>query len=381
MKIMFSAGDPSGDRHAVDIINELKRRNANILFSGLGGPLMQDAGFKSIIPFEKMNVMGLMEVVRHIPFLLNARKLFINKLKSEKPDAIVCVDYSGFNMPLAKFARKNGIPVIWYIVPKFWAWKREKYTSFLRDYVDKAAVIFPFVTKSYEGVANNMEFVGNPLVEQNKNSGYDFNRSTDNDLKKADHIRIALTPGSRRSEIVNILPVMIKACKKLKEKYSNVTIEVSKWSGFSEKFFREIVGSEIKLTEDPLEVLFKRSDITIITSGTATLQAALAQIPMVVLFKSSPITVWIAKKMVTGVKYMALPNIIAQKEVVPELIQNEANEVRIVEILSKYIEEKEYYNSTIQKLSNIKNDLGTISPSKKVADIILSQIKEKQHED
>lgn len=377
MKIMFSAGDPSGDRHAADIILELKNRYENIQFFGLGGPLMQNAGFNSIIPFEKMNIMGLVEVLRHIPFLLNARKTFLNKLKTEKPDVLVCVDYSGFNMPLARFAKKNNIPVVWYIVPKFWAWKKDKYTSFLRDYVDKAAVIFPFVTKSYEGVSDNMEFVGNPLVEQNKNSGYDFNRAIDNDLKKEDNIRIALTPGSRRSEIINILPVMIKACEILKEKYDNVTIEVSKWSGFSEEFFRGIVGSDIELTEDPLELLYKRSDITIITSGTATLQAALAQIPMVVLFKSSPVTVWLAKKMITGIKHMALPNIIAQEEVVPELIQNEANEENIVETLSRYIEEKSYYNNTVRKLSKIKNDLGTISPSEKVADIILSQIKER----
>lgn len=377
IKIMFSAGDPSGDRHAADIIAELKRRAPELKLSGLGGPLMVDAGFNTFLPFEKMNVMGLMEILKHIPFLLKCRNEFINQLKNEKPDVLVCVDYSGFNMPLAKVAKRLGIPVVWYIVPKFWAWKRKKYTTFLKNYVDKAAVIFPFVTKSYSGVSNNMEFVGNPLVEQNRIAGYDFDRSESIDLKKSDKIRIALTPGSRRSEIANILPVMVEACEKLKERYSNIAIEISKWAGFDESFFREIIGDSFEFTEDPLEELYKRSDLTIITSGTATLQAALAQIPMVVLFKSSPITIWLAKKMVTGIKHMALPNIVAQKEVVPELIQEMATGDKVCETVSEYIENQAFYCNTIKELKKIRDDLGDVSPSKKVADIIQDQIEKR----
>lgn len=378
MKIMFSAGDPSGDRHAADIINELMKRFPDAEISGLGGPLMVKAGFNSFLPFDKMNVMGLLEVAKHIPFLLKVKNEFISKLKYEKPDVLVCVDYSGFNMPLAKTAKKLSIPVVWYIVPKFWAWKRKKYTEFLKNYVDKAAVIFPFVAKSYEGVSNNMEFVGNPLVEQNKEAGYDFNRSSNQDLKKNDKIRIAITPGSRRSEIENILPVMINACKLLKQKYPNLTVEVSKWAGFKEEFFKDITGEDIILTEDPLEELYKRNDLTLITSGTATLQAALAQIPMIILFKSSALSIWLYRKMVTGVDHMGLPNIVSQKEVVPELVQEFANEEKIAEIVTSFIEDKTYYNNTINELKKIKDDLGNILPSQKVSDIILDQIKKKE---
>lgn len=377
MKIMFSAGDPSGDRHAADIINELVRRFPEAQFSGLGGPKMTAAGFSSFLPFNRMNVMGFLEVVKHIPFLLQAKKIFVTKMKTEKPDLLVCVDYSGFNMPLAKEAKKMGVPVVWYIVPKFWAWKREKYTTFLKNYVDRAAVIFPFVTKSYGDVSDNMEFVGNPLVEQNINAGYDFDRPQIENLKNSEKIRIALTPGSRRSEITNILPVMIGACKIIKKKYPNISVEVSKWSGFSEEFFRDITGDDVNLTEDPLEELYKRSDMTIITSGTATLQAALAQIPMVILFRSSPISVWLYKKMVTGINHMGLPNIIAQKELVPELIQEDANEDVIAEKISNYIEDSDLYNRTIRNLKKIKDDLGDLSPSERVSDIIEYQIKKK----
>lgn len=377
INVMFSAGDPSGDRHAADVINELKRRFPDARFSGLGGPLMSRCGFNSFLPFDKMNVMGLIEIVKHIPFLLNCKKEFINKLNIEKPDALVCVDYSGFNMPLAKAAKKLNIPVVWYIVPKFWAWRRKTYTTFLKKFVDRAAVIFPFVTKSYNGVSDNMEFVGNPLVEQNRNLGYDFDRDLTKDLKGEDEIRIALTPGSRKSEIVNILPVMVEACNLLQEKYPNLKVEVSKWSGFTEEFFRNIVGRDVILTEDPLEELFKRCDMTIITSGTATLQAALAQIPMVILFKSSPLSVWIYQKMVTGVSHMGLPNIVAQKEVVPELIQEDASSVKICELISNYIDDKVLYNNTIKNLRKIKEDLGHISPSVKVADIIENLLNKK----
>lgn len=378
MKIMFSAGDPSGDRHGADIIKRLKDRFPDAEITGLGGQLMTHAGFTSFLPFDKMNVMGLFEVLRHIPFLLKCKNSFIERIQKEKPDALVCIDYSGFNMPLAKAAKKLDIPVIWYIAPKFWGWKRKKYTDFLKTYVDKVAVIFPFVTKSYGDTSDNMEFVGNPLVEQNRDAGYDIERDENVDLKSGDSIRIALTPGSRRSEIVNMLPVMIEACNRLKETYSNITVEVSKWSGFDETFFKEIIGEGAKFTEDPLEELFQRSDITLITSGTATLQAALAQIPMVVLFKSNPLSVWIYKKIVKGITHIGLPNIIAQKEIVPELIQEELTVQRIFDNVSEYIENKELYKNTITNLKQIKNDLGNITPSERVAEIIVDQIEKRK---
>jgi lipid-A-disaccharide synthase len=161
---MFVAGDPSGDEHASAVIGELRKQLPDVRLFGIGGPCMQENGFEALLPFEPFNRMGIAEVLLHLPFFLNAKSFLIKQLRNIRPAALVCVDYPGFNIPLMKAARGLGIPVVWYIVPQVWAWKKKR-AKVLGDYASFIAVVFPFEKEYFIPYPAPVEFVGHPLVE------------------------------------------------------------------------------------------------------------------------------------------------------------------------------------------------------------------------
>lgn len=332
---------------------------------------MQAEGFEALLPFEKFNKMGYLEVILHLPFFFKAKKFLIDAMKTRKPKALICVDYYGFNLEIMKVAHSMNIPVIWYIVPKIWARKSKKRLTNLVSYSSHIATIFPFEAELFLPYTQNVSFVGNPLVEFIDTKNYSMpNRDLD-DLRKKESISLALVPGSRNHEVQHCLPIMVDVAILLRQTYPNLVFKVSRCEHVQTDMYKTAIGDlPVEFADGPLEELFAASDLAIITSGTATLQAALMGIPMVIVYKISAITFAIFKMMVSDIKYAGLPNIIADKEVVPELLQSKMKTQAIGEIVKRYIERPEVYTKTKNTLAGMKESLGSKKPSLEMTQII-----------
>lgn len=377
LSIMLVAGDPSGDQHTAPVIRQLKKEVPECRCFGIGGSHMQTEGFEALLPFDEFNRMGYIEILSHISFFLNAKKLLVSKMKTDRPDLLICIDYSGFNTPIMKEAHALGIPVLWYIAPKFWAWKKKKHTSNLKNYATHVATIFPFETDQLKPYMKAVSFVGNPLVENLEKQDCHVNNKNNN-LLTYNNISLALVPGSRPHEIQKILPVMVESFKKLKETYPKITAKLSRCPHIKPEMYKQIIGKEsIEYFDGTLEELYSNTDIAIVTSGTATLQTALMGIPMVIVYKTSFLT-YILYKTLAADMNIGLPNIIAGEEIVPELIQNEMTPKLIAKKLETYIKTPKIFSSTRNRLSTLRSQLGEKKPSLELVALIkkLSGFKE-----
>jgi len=336
--VMFIAGEPSGDLHASSVIRNIRERSPDAEVWGIGGPAMAAAGLEQVMPFEPFNCMGYVEVLRRLPFFLGAQKTLTKMMESRRPDVLVCVDYSGFNMPMLKRARKLGVPVVWYIAPMVWMWKRKR-AAVLGGLASHIAAIFPFEPPYFSPYKAPVTFVGNPLTEslpQISASGRKFPENGG--------FRLAIIPGSRAQELKKMLPLMLDAASMLKQKYPRLKVTVSRFSKFDESVFSEAKKRGFELFAGPLPELLQKSDLALITSGTATLETALLGVPMVITYRASPLTYIIYEHFVKknnknqpDVKNptrmgrslppwfrIGLPNIIANKTIVPECVQDNA---------------------------------------------------------
>jgi lipid-A-disaccharide synthase len=386
--VMFIAGEPSGDLHASGVIRNIRERRPDAEVWGIGGPAMAAAGLEQVMPFERFNRMGYVEVLRHLPFFLGAQKTLTKMMESRRPDVLVCVDYSGFNMPMLKRARKLGVPVVWYIAPMVWMWKRKR-AAVLGGLASHIAAIFPFEPPYFSPYKAPVTFVGNPLTEslpQISASGRKFPENGG--------FRLAIIPGSRAQELKKMLPLMLDAASMLKQKYPRLKVTVSRFSKFDESVFAEAKKRGFELFAGPLPELLQKSDLALITSGTATLETALLGVPMVITYRASPLTYIIYEHFVKknnknqpDVKKpthlgrslppwfrIGLPNIIANKTIVPECVQNNATPKNLYEKADKFLSNSNYWEETVQNLSTLRAQLGEKKPSKEVANIIYSYI-------
>jgi len=362
---MFIAGEPSGDAHASSVIGAINERRPSADVWGVGGPKMQAAGFDSVLPFAEFNRMGYLEVLSHLPFFLGAKKKLLKMMAgARRPDVLVCVDYSGFNTPMMKEAREMGIPVVWYIAPMVWAWKRKR-AAVLGALASHIAVIFPFETQYFSPYAAPVTFVGNPLTESLPQTG------AAKKFPGADGFRVAIVPGSRPQEIKNMLNTMTDAALMLKANFPNIKIAVSRFAGFDESLFRRAEDAGFEIFGGPLPALLQRSDLALVTSGTATLETALMGVPMVIAYRTSRVSYAVYKQFVT-INNIGLPNIIAGKSIVPECVQGGATPKKIYCEAERLISMPQRWEETAANLSALRARLGEKKPSKELADIIFS---------
>jgi lipid-A-disaccharide synthase len=370
---MFVAGDPSGDQHASPIVQRLSTLVPGVHCFGIGGPAMQLMGFEPLMRFEDFNRMGLWEVLKHLPFFLKAQKQLAIAMDSNKPRALVCIDYPGLNIPLMKEAHKRGIPVVWYIVPQVWAWKKKR-AALLGKYASFIGAVFPFEVGYFKPYAAPISFVGHPLVEALRQRAKASGAVENNDTPAN---TLSLIPGSRQQEVTAILPAMVKAAALLKRQYPKLRVLVSKCRGLPVKLYQKACLQEgVELFEGPLCDLLDRTRYAFVTSGTATLETGLAGVPMVIVYRTSVVTYWLLKRMVR-VPYIGLPNIVAGEKIVPECIQQKANGHDLAHEMQKFIESPEYYESTVKKLSRLKGILGGKNPSREIARAIEAIVNRK----
>lgn len=372
--LMIIAGEASGDTHAAHLVDEIKKINPGITFSGLGGPKMRKSGVELRADLTQIAVVGFVEVLKHYREFKRYFDLFLEEALRSKPDAVILVDYPGFNLRMAKALKKNNIKVIYYISPQVWAWKEER-VKMIRECVDRMLVLFSFEKDFYAQHGVDVDFVGHPLVD-------DIGpRSSRADTLEAlhlnpGHLTVGLLPGSRLKEVELMLPVMLEAAEMLHLKFPNTQFLLVKAPTVPDRAFTPFLKNKqlpLRVTKDDYYTTINACDICLVTSGTATLETAVLIKPMVVIYKTSFLT-WLMAKTFIKIPYIGLVNVVARKKIVPECIQYDATAPRIANTLGSIISDETRIADIKTELKKVKSALGESGGSRRAAEKIVGLI-------
>jgi lipid-A-disaccharide synthase len=364
--IMILTGEPSGDLHAGNLVKKIKDKDANIYFSGIGGPNLECQGVDLFYNIENLSVMGFIEVIMQFKKIKQAFDLFKKKIQDHQPDLLILIDYPGFNLKAAQFAKDNyNIKILYYITPKVWAWNISRLKK-IKLYIDHAALILPFEEKIYKKANIKATYVGNPLMDDYpENISKPFLRQKISLEKKS--LIIGLLPGSRKTEINNLFEIMIKSAKQISKYLLNrnnqrVSFLISKAGSIKKEHLEMILKKSatqglFEISEKPVKDIFIKSDLIIAASGTVTLEAALCCVPTIIIYKMSWITYQIARKVVK-IQYAGLANLIMNKEIMPELLQDNASCDKISNKAIDMLDNLIFYENQLQMVRNMLGDKG-----------------------
>lgn len=367
---MIVAGEASGDIYGADLVREALLLDPELQFVGIGGDRMRAAGVETLVDSADMAVMGLVEVFKHFSVISSAFFKLKKILSHDPPDLLVLIDYPGFNLRLAKAAKKAGVRVLYYISPKVWAWKAGRVRK-LAATVNQMAVIFPFEVPLYEQAGVPVSFVGHPMLDLVKvnmpreeaaaSFGLDPSRKT-----------VGLFPGSRRSEIERILPDILAAAELLQTRFSGLQFVIPLASTLSEDdilpYLKKTSLTPV-ITRQRIHDLIRACDAIISVSGTVTLEIALVGTPMVIIYKLAPFTFQVAKRLI-NIEYFGLCNIVAGEMIVRELLQDDANPEKIAAEIGEILQNAAYETAMRQKLAAIQGMLGGGGASRNVAQLV-----------
>lgn len=365
MKYYIIAGEASGDLHGSNLIKELIKQDTGAEIRSWGGDLMEKAGAKIIKHYRDLAFMGFTEVIKNLPTILNNISFCKNDIETFAPDTIILIDYPGFNLRIAKWAKLKGYKVIYYISPQIWAWKENRIHN-IKKYVDKMLVILPFEKSFYNKWNYPVDYVGHPLVEVIENFIDNYKQNEHNwPFQKT----IALLPGSRKQEILQKLPIMLEVAKHFKD-YQFV---VAKAPSVDDSFYSGILKDyeNVSTVSNKTYELLYHSSAALVTSGTATLETALFGVPEIICYKGSSISYQIAKRLIK-IKFIGLVNLIMNKEVVKELIQHDLNKENLIHELQLLLNDssrKKQINEDYIQLKSLLS-MGGLA-SKNAADIII----------
>ncbi|MBC8112342.1 MAG: lipid-A-disaccharide synthase [Verrucomicrobia bacterium] len=373
MKYYVIAGEKSGDLHAANLLAALKNHDSAAQFRGFGGDDMQAQGMTIVKHYRELAFMGFLEVIKNLRTIFKNIAFCKQDILDFKPDVVILVDYPGFNLRIAAFTKKENIPVFYYISPKVWAWNTKRAWK-IKANVDRMFVIFPFEVPFYEQFGYKVDFVGNPLFDAIAKFTPQTDFLANNQLSVSQKI-IAILPGSRRQELEKNLPEMLSVY----ENFSDYQFVIAGIDQFSIDFYRQFfpkntANLKIKIIFNQTYDLLVHAEAALVTSGTATLETALLGIPQVVCYKMSGFTYAIAKNLVK-VPYISLVNLVAQKEVVKELIQNDLNSNNLTTELRKIIVGGEKRAIQLQQYQLLKDSLGTAGASETTAKLMTKYLK------
>lgn len=344
MKYYIIAGEASGDLHASNLMKEIKKLDNSADFRCWGGDKMEEQGAHLVKHYRDLDFMGFIEVIFNLRTILNNIKLCKSDILEYKPDTLVLVDYPGFNMRIAEFAKENNIRVVYYISPQIWAWKQGRIKK-IKKSVDRMMTILPFEKDFYAKFDYDVDFVGHPLLDAFEGldlpSEEEFRK--DNDL--SDKPLIALLPGSRKQEIQRMLPVMTN----IMDDFPEYQFVIAATKNIEPEFYKQFLSSnKITFVTNKTYDLLNHSNAAVVTSGTATLETALLDVPQVCCYKANKVSYQIAKRLVK-IKYISLVNLIMDQEVIKELIQNDMNEELVKAELTEITKNP-------QKVEHLKKD-------------------------
>ncbi|MCB0348491.1 MAG: lipid-A-disaccharide synthase [Bdellovibrionales bacterium] len=368
--LLIVAAEESSAAYAKRLLHILEKEKPNLKCFGVGNKAMEDMGFERLGKSEDMAVIGIVEVIKHYGLI---RKVFYNLIDEavkRKVKVVLLIDYPDFNMRLAKELKKRNIKVVYYISPTVWAWRQNRIHN-IKKYIDKMLLIYPFEVDFYKKHEMKYEFVGHPLLDEMNTDLLDQDKIDTQKLKmgleKKDTI-IGLMPGSRRSEIKFHLSEQLEALKLLQKRipnlYGALLLAPSLEKHEIQQYLTESPENFIILQDEPFKML-QAVDAVLVASGTATLVVALMQKPMVIMYKLNAVTAWLAKKIVKGVKYFGIVNLLYNQEVAPEMFQEKVNAKDLSDEMLKVLEPKNA-NEQIEKWKNIPNLLGKTGVAERV---------------
>jgi lipid-A-disaccharide synthase len=375
-KILIIAGEASSDKHAADLVRNIKALDKDTLFSGLGGEAMQASGVKLYHNIVRFAFIGPGGLFKHYTRL---RKIFYDlrrTIKRDKPDLAILIDYAEFNLRVAKVLKAAGVPVVYYISPQIWAWGLWRIKTIHR-LIDKVLVFFRFEEKLYKEYGVEVSFVGHPLMGTVK---ADIDRRTFKEslgFKESTRL-IGLLPGSRSSEIKNILPIMLDSALTLSKKTGYDIRYILPLAATIDRHYVEHIISayniDISIVENNTYNAINICDSAMVASGTATLETALLDVPMAIIYKSNFLTYILTKKLIK-LPYIGLVNIVAGKHIVPEFLQYDARPERIADYLERSLSDKKLVGSLRNEFAKIKDALGSPGASKRAAEEIIDFLK------
>lgn len=368
MKYYIIAGEASGDLHGSNLIKELALLDPAAEFRCWGGDLMQARGAMLVKHYRDLAFMGFFEVVANLPTILKNIRFCKADITAWKPDVVIFIDYPGFNLRIASFARKAGFKTVYYISPQIWAWKESRIRTIRRD-VDRMLVILPFEKEFYASRGMEVDFVGHPLLDaidvNDKNPDWKVHHEIPEEKKV-----VALLPGSRKQEIRAMLPAMLEATRKR----SDICTVIACAPSIQEAFYRQWIteSDSVRLVAGETQAVLRNADAALVTSGTATLEAALYGVPQVVAYKGHPVSVWIARKLVK-IRFISLVNLIMDAEVVKELIQDQMTAQNLGAELDRLLQDS-HRNRLKAAYLELRQRLGLEGASKKSAKLIYSYL-------
>jgi lipid-A-disaccharide synthase len=368
--IMMIAGEASGDHHGAKLVEALRRKNSGLYFCGIGGPAMKKAGVNIIYDAAKLAVVGLIEVFAKVPDILEGMRRCKGLLKSLRPDLLILIDFPEFNFHIAATAKKLGIPVLFYVSPQVWAWRPGRFKK-IRQRVDHVAVILPFEKAYYQKHRIPVTFVGHPLLDSKH---IQQRTATANRIRPSAPV-VGLLPGSRENEVSRLLPEMLGAARILKHAFHDIRFIISIASTIEIDMVQDLVdryGGSTAFETIPHNVdkVFERCILVVAASGTVTLEAALMGVPLVVVYKMSPLTFQLAKRLIK-VKSISLVNLIAGRNIIPELIQEKATSENIAREITQLLHHPQRLKQIENDLSQVRSRLGQPGASVRVADLAL----------
>ncbi len=372
--IMIVAGEASGDMHGASLVREMLKIDPALNFYGIGGNKLQEAGVKLLANASTMAVVGLTEVISKLKSILRIMNMMKKSLDEYRPKLAILIDYPDFNLPLAKAAKKRGIKVFYYISPQVWAWRKSRINK-IKRLVDKMAVILPFEVDTYAAKGFVVDYVGHPLLDLVKPS---YSKQESRKMFNLDESKttIGLLPGSRQSEVIKLLPEMLRAAEILAQKIQNLQFILPLADTLEEKTVGDIVSGftiKVKVISGQTYDAVSCCDLAIVASGTATLETALLGVPMIIIYKISPLSYFIGK-LVVNVKNIGLANIIAGKTVVPELIQGKANAQSIAAEAVAILKSVERKKEMMNELAEIRAKLGKPGAAIRAAQLALDML-------
>ncbi len=354
-RVLIVAGEASGDAQASRLVKAMREQRSDLTFYGVGGEQMRAAGVETIFDAASLSVMGFSEAVGGFRQAWRCYRTLVNDLESpNRPDLLILVDFPEFNLILARKARKAGVKVFYYVSPQVWAWRRGRIRKICQR-VDRMVVLFPFEQGLYESGGLETHFVGHPLAEDVAASR-EPSETRERHRIPQDRPLLVLMPGSRRKEVHSMLPVMLEGAAMLK---GRATVALARAPGIPADLVEDYVaasGLEVAIIAGDTYNLMSAGDVAVVTSGTVTVECALMGLPMVVVYRMSRMSYLLARALVK-VPFIAMPNIILDRQVVPELVQAQASADGIAEEVSRYLDDEAHRRRTKEELAGIRSSL------------------------
>lgn len=368
MNYYLIAGETSGDLHGANLIDALKHEDPSASFRIVGGDAMQKAASQdAVLHTSVMAFMGFVEVLANISTVLRNLKKVKRDILRNRPDALILIDFPGFNLKIAEFAKKNEIRVFYYISPKVWAWNQKRVLK-IKRVVNHLFCILPFEVDFYKKWGMEVDYVGNPLLDALAKNEIDPNFKSKAGFNSKPIV--ALLPGSREMEISKLMPLMVQ----VSARFPSYQFVVAGAPNFSEDYYRQFFGAHaLPVVFNATYDLLTSSEAAIVASGTATLETAILRVPEIVVYKANALSVWIARKLVK-IKYISLVNLIMDDLVVQELIQEDYTEEKVSRELSRLLNDKDYRLQMLQNYETLMSKMGEPGASQRTAKLIVSYL-------